>query len=358
MITTQEMRIGNCYDVMRSMEAESVTAVVTDPPYALEFMGKDWDMCIPGSVYWREALRVAKPGAMLLAFGGTRTHHRLMVAIEDAGWVIRDTLCWMYGSGFPKSHDIGKGIDRTTAPATDAAKIWDGYGTALKPAWEPIILAMKPIDGTFAQNALKHGVVGINVDGTRIPHDDGVDLAAVQNCKTEQSGDTVTLNVPGFSTATYKSNSRWPANVVLDEEAGALLDEQSAPKMHGAGYSKENDVPRGAGVSTNFFMGPQGVSTSGGRFGDTGGASRFFYCAKASNEDRGGISNVHPTVKPVSLMRWLVRMVKMPAGTVVLDPFAGSGSTGVACKLEDVDFIGIERESYYARTAETRINGC
>jgi hypothetical protein len=206
-----ELHDGDCLDVMRAMDANSVDTVVCDPPYGLSFMGKNWDHGVPGVAFWQAALQVAKPGAMLLAFGGTRTHHRLMVAIEDAGWEIRDVIMWVYGSGFPKSHDISKAIDKAagatrevtgeydsrnrydngqrasngtyakhitgektygptnaTAPATDAAQEWQGWGTALKPAWEPIIVAMKPLDGTFAQNAMKHGVAGLNIDGSRI----------------------------------------------------------------------------------------------------------------------------------------------------------------------------------------------
>jgi site-specific DNA-methyltransferase (adenine-specific) len=200
-----ELHHGDCLDVMAGMEAESVDTVITDPPYGLEFMGKEWDHGVPGVAYWAEFLRVSKPGAMLCAFGGTRTHHRLMCAIEDAGWEIRDVLMYVYGSGFPKSHDVSKAIDKAagaerevvgessyndrrpnegnsgngtysqggykayiTSPSTDAAALWDGWGTALKPAYEPIILAMKPLPGTFAQNALDYGVAGIWVDGCRV----------------------------------------------------------------------------------------------------------------------------------------------------------------------------------------------
>lgn len=194
---------GDCLSVLPSLEANSIDTVITDPPYGISFMGEDWDYGVPGVHFWQEIIRAAKPGAMLLAFGGTRTHHRLMTAIEDAGWEIRDCLIWLYGSGFPKSLDISKAIDKEklinrdilgytinarpnrvgkktklsglqtiggeiTAPSSTAAKLWSGYGTALKPAWEPIVLAMKPLDGTFSQNAQKWGVAGINVDGGRI----------------------------------------------------------------------------------------------------------------------------------------------------------------------------------------------
>lgn len=190
---------GDCLDIMAAMEPDSIDTIITDPPYGLGFMGKEWDHGVPGIPFWEAALRVAKPGAILLAFGGTRTSHRLACAIEDAGWEIRDTIVWLYASGFPKSHSIGKALDRAagkkrgvvgvvdragkkvgtygafagpspiTTPATDAAKLWDGWGTALAPSHEPIILAMKPRDGTFASNACKWGCAGLNIDGARIP---------------------------------------------------------------------------------------------------------------------------------------------------------------------------------------------
>ena len=408
---------GDCLDVMKRLPDACVDAIVTDPPYGLVankkggsgiasvnldtpygrardgtgngsggFMGKAWDSCVPGVEFWIEALRVAKPGAHLVAFGGTRTYHRLAVAIEDAGWEIRDCFSWLYGSGFPKSLDASKAIDKSTgenrdralrftawmrstgisiatinaatssamgshyltdksqpaiatadmfdllrphlpevpeeierlvaertgiewtaykqravvghakvpighafageayqgvgntgnnivpltAPATDAARQWQGWGTALKPAWEPIILARKPLVGTVAANVLAHGTGAINVDACRI-------------------------------------GERWPANVALDEEAAAMLGEPS----------------------------------------------RFFYTAKTSRRERGE-GNVHPTVKPVSLMRWLVRLVT-PKGGNVLDPFAGSGTTLLAAHLEGFDYLGIEREAEYVEIIRKRL---
>jgi DNA modification methylase len=335
-----DLRQGDCLEVMRGMADASVTAIVTDPPYALEFMGKGWDKVLPSDEVWREALRVLKPGGILLSFGGTRTFHRLTCSIEDAGFEIRDCLSWMYGSGFPKSMAIDKAIDKAdgaerpvvgkstrhgggtlsghgwnipaevpdvTGPATDRSAPWAGYGTALKPAWEPIVFAMKPTDGTFAANALLHGVAGINVDGCRVGDDE------ITTHRTKL------LNMGGANSRPWMKNhqpssdkhvGRWPANVVHD----------------------------GGDAATAM-----------------GAAARFFYCAKASKKDRGE-GNTHPTVKPTELMRWLVRMVKMPGGTVVLDPFMGSGSTGVACAAEGVDFVGIEREAEYLDIARRRIN--
>lgn len=357
---------GDCLEAMKDMPDNRVTAIVTDPPYALEFMGKGWDKVLPSDDIWKEALRVIKPGGLLLSFGGTRTYHRLTCSIEDAGWQIRDCLMWLYGSGFPKSLDISKAIDKAagaerevvgsnpnwrgnkenhknaimstmvpgeaeviSAPSTPSAKLWDGYGTALKPAWEPIVVAMKPCAGTFAQNALEHGVAGVNVDGCRV----GTEV--LKQCK---SGNTSLMGgLKGTSNTggeiTPERTGRFPSNVILDEESGKMLDEQS----------------------------------------------RFFYCAKASKAERNkGLedmpekqcadaalrdsgrgktaTNHHPTVKPIALMRYLIRLVTMPSGTIILDPFMGSGSTGVACRDEGVEFIGIERDPEYAEIARRRID--
>lgn len=374
---------------MAAMPADSVDAIVCDPPYELGFMGKRWDNS--GIAYdvdmWRQALRVLKPGGHLLAFGGTRTYHRMACAIEDAGFEIRDCLQWLYGSGFPKSHNISKAIDKATSavrevvrmrkpgiasgettfgddnwagkgrewaetrPATPEAQQWDGWGTALKPANEPIVMARKPVKGTVAANVLKHGTGGINIDATRVPHADAADLAKHETMvrRIKEKGGSMDGSWKNSSdlagASDVKTEGRWPANVIMDEAAGAVLDAQS-------------------GVLKN------------------GGASRFFYCAKASRKERergcdalpmgpniygagasslDGISNsktrranVHPTVKPISLMRYLVRLVTPPGGTV-LDPFTGSGTTGMACAHEGFDFIGCELSPEYAAIAETRI---
>ena len=345
------MRLGNCLDVMKEMGDNSVDSIVADGPYGISFMGKKWDYDVPSVEIWKEALRVLKPGGYLLSFAGSRTYHRMAVNIEDAGFEIRDQIQWLYGSGFPKSFGVGKAIDRAagverevigrventgvgsiavenvkqgaqqrtkeslddytgwdiTKPATSEAAEWEGWGTALKPAHEPIVMARKPLIGTVVKNVLEHGTGAINID----------------DCRTE--------------------NGRFPANIILDEEAGAMLDNNES------------------------------------------GASRFFYCAKASKAERskgcGDIEgevkfastnesgrmmptkldeshkikgNYHPTVKPLTLMRYLCRLVTPPEG-IVLDPFMGSGTTGIAACLEGFNFVGIELEEEYLEIARYRI---
>lgn len=354
---------GDCLAVLPSLEAQSVDAIVTDPPYGLGFMGKAWDHGVPGVPFWQEALRVAKPGAHLVAFGGTRTHHRLTCAIEDAGWEVRDCLMWLYGSGFPKSHNGSWG------------------GTALKPAWEPIILARKPLAGTVAANVTAHGTGALNIAATRIGHASADGLAA-SLAKNPGRTDTVTSGTYGANRPQQSVNTagRWPANVVLDEEAAALLDAQSGER--GAVAPVRGSEPSAA--STGRVTGER-ARVPGAFHGDTGGASRFFYCAKASRAERNAgvehmparplnwssgeqspgtfqspgteraAANHHPTVKPVALMRWLCRLVTPPHG-VVLDPFMGSGSTGVAAVPEGFGFIGIEERADYAAIARARIH--
>jgi len=332
---THQLHHGDCLEVLRSMPDCSVDSIVTDPPYGLSFMGKKWDYDVPSVDVWVECLRVLKPGGHLLAFAGTRTQHRMAVRIEDAGFEIRDMIAWVYGSGFPKSLDVSKAIDKTagaerevvgkgisgktaiwqeqggmgdfniTAPATPEAKQWEGWGTALKPALEPITVARKPLVGTVAENVMQHGTGAINVDGGRVGTEDdlsggtygGVFGSGSRNpdgtlCKAIGSGD----------------KGRWPANFIHDgsEEATDLLKD----------------------------------------------SARFFYCAKASKADRG--ENHHPTVKPTDLMRYLCRLVTPPNG-IVLDPFNGSGSTGCAAVLEGFQYIGIEREAEYIAISEKRI---
>lgn len=405
---------GDCLEVMKVMPANSIDSIITDPPYGLEFMGKNWDRGVPGEAYWREALRVAKPGATLLAFGGTRTFHRLIVAIEDAGWIIRDVLSWLYGSGFPKSLDLSKAIDKEageeraivgtkyglpgysladngrtnkvygdyhdpaaecsiTAPATEAAALWNGWGTGLKPAWEPIIMAMKPLAGTYAANAREWGVAGINIDGCRIAANDGADLARANGGREVLSwGGTYGAGLNGAAVRAAEGLpplGRWPANLLLDEEAAALLDLQSGELKSGqlnAGHKQGGSA---------MFHNNNGANRI---CGDSGGASRFFYVAKASRAERNaGLEgmeerekktlndytspsvgrtapkngtpqqNFHPTVKPLALMRYLARLTATPTGGVVLDPFFGSGTTGVACILEGRNVIGIDKEAEY-----------
>ena len=393
-----ELLHGDCRTVMAGLPAASVDAVVCDPPYGLSFMGKDWDHGVPGVAFWSAALRLAKPGAHLLAFGGTRTFHRLAVAIEDAGWEIRDTVMWVYGSGFPKSHDVGKGIDKAagaqreavttrkaadlfeaerevasqsahksgiangtkghrtvggtiaqhvdiTAPATDAARQWDGWGTALKPAWEPIIVARKPLEGTVAANVLAHGTGALNIDGCRVA---GVPLSVPQPVFNSPTGRTYGMKTgEGRNGEMSQSTGRWPANLIHDgsDEVVALFPVDKPHKMvrnRTLGARPFNNDGKATEYETT-----ETIEDSGGS------AARFFYCAKASKADRDE-GNMHPTVKPTALMRYLCKLVTPPAGTV-LDPFMGSGSTGKAAVLEGFGFIGIEQDAEYIDIARARI---
>ena len=283
------LHTGDCRKVMSDYPADHFDSIVSDPPYGLSFMGNGWDKGVPGEEFWREALRVAKPGAHLLAFGGTRTFHRLTVAIEDSGWEIRDVVCWLYGSGFPKSLNVG-----------------GGWGTALKPAWEPVIMARKPLVGTVAANLLLHGTGALNVDGCRIPIEGA---AGVWGAKHIASigfhGGTAGS---GFATVQHPQG-RWPANVMHDGSDEVVV-----------GFPNEQ--------------------------------ARFFYCAKASNADRKE-GNTHPTVKPTDLMRYLCRLVT-PTDGLVLDPFMGSGSTGKGALLEGFRFVGIDLDPAHVAIAEAR----
>lgn len=410
---------GDCLAVMPTLAARSVDAIVSDPPYGLAFMGKGWDHAVPGVEFWREALRVAKPGAHLAAFGGTRTYHRLAVAIEDAGWEIRDCLSWLYGSGFPKSLDVSKAVDRhmgaeragrvvedagtsgslsgprrnVVSPGlatTEEARAWEGWGTALKPAWEPIILARKPLAGTVAANVLQHGTGALNIDGCRVvgPKGDGVWGSSNATVDRERKFNAS----PGMSD--YRSEAvrsgdgqvgRWPANVVLDEAAAAQLDQQ-APDTGGCAPASGPSL-RGATSASAAYGARLGLDGDPAFHGDRGGASRFFYTAKAGKAERnaglehlppritntdtppdakganspragairsGAAANHHPTVKPLDLMQWLCRLVT-PKGGVILDPFCGSGTTGRAAIAEGFQFIGIELDPDYTEIARARI---
>lgn len=362
---------SDCIAAMKEMPDNSVDSVVTDPPYELGFMGKSWDSSgIAFNVeVWQEALRVLKPGGHLIAFSGSRTYHRMAVAIEDAGFQIRDQIMWIYGSGFPKSLDISKAIDKAageerkvigekitgralggsnwkdgdaggqemvsiTAPATQEAQTWAGWGTALKPAHEPIVVARKPIEGTVAANVLTYGTSGLNIDGARVATTDSFGGGAKGT-----SGFAAGYEHDGWVQGS--DAGRWPANVIHD----------------------------GSDEVVEYFGEPQ----------------RFFYCAKANKKDRndglddfdairvhdgrkagnpGGSNprnrtndakvNHHPTVKPTDLMRYLCRLITPPNG-VVLDPFMGSGSTGKGAILEGFDFIGIEQDADYMKIAQARI---
>ncbi len=328
-----ELLHGDCLAVLPRLEPNSVDAVVTDPPYELGFMGKQWDGT--GIAYsaelWCQVLRVLKPGGHLLAFGGTRTYHRMTCAIEDAGFEIRDSLHWLYGTGFPKSLNIG-----------------DGRGTALKPGHEPIVMARKPLVGTVAQNILAHGTGALNVDACRIA---GA-YSAPSSIRAERHYDPTTARdrptiIPGPKASAL---GRWPANVLLDEDAAGELDAQSGERPSGSGNKNTGNRANGTTIGHGLGKGNgQGIG------GDSGGASRFFYVAKPSRAERdiGNSDNNHPTVKPVELMQYLVKLVT-PLGGVVLDPFMGSGSTAFAAWKEFRNFIGIERDEHYIRIAAKR----
>jgi DNA modification methylase len=439
--------IGDCVSCMRQMAENSIDAIVTDPPYDLTskdkrdprraspseqqrrnrqggFMGMTWDAT--GVAFdpatWEAALRLLKPGGHLLAFGGTRTYHRMAVAIEDAGFEIRDQLQWLYGSGFPKSRDISKAIDAEagaprpiigtwqptgtarikgagnsgrgyehgelreelpiTVPATAEAERWDGWGTALKPAHEPIVLARKPIAArTIAGNVLEYGTGALNIAGGSIG------TAGTDDARRVRHNNAGTGTVEHWRTGKQASDTggasgRWPANVMLDEEAAALLDAQTGERI------VNRPSRRGAG-GANGRYGPIGAQEREAMplYNDTGGASRFFYVAKASRRERNagleGIeerqlwadapgdhgklavfehdgrerkpaANHHPTVKPIALMRYLTRLITPPGG-LILDPFMGSGTTGIAAILEGFGFVGIDQSEEYAAIACARM---
>ncbi len=426
------------------LELESFDAVMCDPPYGLSpdgrartwddlgagqgrgFMGKAWDAAVPGAMFWRGVLRVLRPGAHVVAFGGTRTYHRLACAVEDAGFEVRDMLSWLYGSGFPKSHDVSKAIDAAagaerevvghkfgvrgadetgyanavpagmvgvrqvrvdvpiTVPATPEAARWSGYGTALKPACEPAVLARKPLAGTVAANALEHGCGALAIDASRIAYASEADRAAMsagveairaKGGQWEHSWAN-TCDLSGANPA--HENGRWPANVLLDEAAAAMLDEQSGESASGA-----HPARRGP---TMGYGGDKGTNYGVREVTDSGGASRFFYTAKASRGEREagcegldrrnvfgangaglvGISNTreptsnhHPTVKPLALTTYVARLLLPPPGARprrLLVPFSGSGSEVIGSLLAGWDeVIGIEIDDDYRRIAEARI---
>lgn len=450
---------GDCIEVMRTLPDASVDAVVTDPPYGLEFMGREWDgangfrrslneadagrdtvfgrtskrapeyntgrgvrvaqeraeemtptgqghstsagpylaarvdsIRVAGvpfqewcTVWAAEALRVLKPGGHMLAFGGSRTWHRLAVAIEDAGFEIRDSIAWLYGSGFPKSLDVSKAVDafhgavrseggrewqggarsggvmgagdgtstRTIydQPATDDAQAWQGWGTALKPAFEPIVVARKPLVGTVAGNVLSHGTGALNIDANRVAGTKPDTTRGASSKRSSMEGGELAAQ----GRIEDDGRGRWPTNVLLDASQAEKLDAQTGVLISGRMAAGTQRAPRHGAVYGRL----NGDATKRATPGDSGGASRFFptfrYEAKADSEERPNVNGVqHPTVKPLDLMRWLVRLVTPPNGTI-LEPFAGSGTTLEAALLEGFQVIGIEREADYLLLIEARI---
>ena len=424
--------VGDSRVKLRELHDCSVDSVVTDPPYELGFMGKSWDST--GVAYdvglWGEVLRVLKPGGHLLAFGGSRTYHRLACAVEDAGFEIRDQIMWVYGSGFPKSLNVSKSIegllttgsanktafknlsgehiergnwgiakqqhthgqrdtnyDETAGatrlgklePTTDAAQQWEGWGTGLKPAHEPIVLARKPLNGTVASNVLQHGTGALNIDGCRVRRDEG-DVSHAGH-RTATFGDEQTVS-GGDGSGGWSQNDagRWPANFIHDGSDDILELFPDTGKSTGGRIGKKS-----MGNVTNVPAGQFEAGDPG--YGDSGSAARFFYCAKANKRDRneglddfvlkitneitppgtkgsqspragagrgGATANHHPTVKPTDLMRYLCRLIT-PLGGIILDPFTGSGSTGKAAILEGFRFHGIEQDPDYVQIARARI---
>jgi hypothetical protein len=404
--------LGDCLGVLPGLPDCSVDAIVTDPPYSLSFMGREWDSFTPAQFQaWCEAwaaecLRVLKPGGWLLAFGGTRTSHRLVCGIEDAGFEIRDStadltgydapgLMWVYGSGFPKSLDVSKAIDKAagaerevvgrytppngkewnlaadesipggggtmgkfalrsesmdiTAPATEDAARWEGWGTALKPGWEPIAVARKPLAGSVARNVLAYGTGALNVNGCRVGTG-GYDTQGGVRPRDGRRDEYRTGTNSGPHV--LADSGRWPPNVVLGEEAAAELDRQS-----GALHSQDPKTRKGGERGRSMF----GQRAAGVEYADTGGASRFFpvfrYEAKAPASERPRLPDgtAHPTVKPVDLMAWLVRLVTPPGG-LVLDPFAGSGATAEACIVEGFRCVLIEQDPPSAELIKARLS--
>lgn len=476
-MNSYQILIGDCLDLLRRMPDNSVDSVVTDPPYGLSFMGKKWDCDVPATEVWAECLRVLKPGGHLLAFAGTRTQHRMAVRIEDAGFEIRDMIAWVYGSGFPKSMDVSKAIDKTgaassawfgswlkrwreergisqkdlcdrcgffgkvnrggtianwelglgsptveqfnricqvldlpfdsmqaaerevigtrrvapgvafssdgpselniTSPATDAARQWEGWGTALKPALEPVTVARKPLFGTVAANILAHGTGALNIDACRIH---GADAQATEYTQKRMApghvvNDTGAWKQEAQFTGTLKAG-RWPANLIHDgsPDVVAMFPAEAGASSHVRGTEA-------SAASVGLITGHRD-RVEGAFHGDSGSAARFFYCAKTSRKDRneGLLSsdapavakdatmrdcetaewstrngNSHPTVKPTELMAYLLRLVTPPGG-VTLDPFMGSGSTGKAAMREGFQFIGCEIDEQYAAIARARID--
>jgi DNA modification methylase len=462
--TDGRLLVGNCLETLKTLEDNSIDSIVTDPPYELGFMGKSWDSTgiAFNTAIWQECLRVLKPGGHLLAFSGSRTYHRMAVAIEDAGFEIRDQIMWIYGSGFPKSLDISKAIDKSAGvkrekvtkvgkvftgsnnniagvsgiyeadssqSATKEAKQWQGWGTALKPAHEPIVVARKPLIGTVAETVLKYGTGGINIDASRVGTENTKELyrkPTEYNDITPNAGMNAS-KIRGSVTDDYLKG-RFPANVILThnhdcQETGTVTDditlngEGNDKLFHGNFNGGQDQSPKKATTTTwsctpgcpatqfpnskstggrigkkdmgNITNVPAGEYETGDPgYGDNGTAARFFYCAKASKKERNGgldglpttkivtfqtgngasgkassisegrdtqYKNFHPTVKPIELMKYLIKLVTPPKGTV-LDPFLGSGTTAVAAVLEGFDWKGCEMTEDYLPIIKGRVN--
>ena len=356
--------LGDCLDSLKELEDNSVDSIVTDPPYGLSFMNKKWDYDVPTTEIWKQCLRVLKPGGHLLSFSSARTYHRMVVNVEDAGFEIRDQIMWVYGSGFPKNHNVGKKVPE-----------YEGWGTALKPAHEPIVMARKPLsESSIAKNVLRWGTGAINIDASRVPTTDTYVINTFDN-GAKPFGDAV-----GEAYTTKTASSRFPANFIHDGSQEVL---DLFPDSAGSGGSVPQTKITGYGDKigngkAEYIGGPRTEVDCG-----SGSAARFFYCAKANKKEKDagcehlpvrrpdtrtstgmgsfeekGVQpgrNFHPTVKPIKLMTYLITLVTPPGGTV-LDPFMGSGSTGVACNDTGNQFIGIERDPDYFTLAQTRIN--
>jgi site-specific DNA-methyltransferase (adenine-specific) len=378
-----QLLLGEVKDRLKELPDNSVDAICTDPPYELGFMGKKWDSTgIANDVsMWTECLRVLKPGGHLLSFGGSRTYHRMACAIEDAGFEVRDQMQWIHSQGFPKSLDVSKVFVK--ADNKRSADRWQGWGTALKPAHEPIVLARKPLIGTVVANVLEHGTGALNIGACRVGDEQ------VPSNKLEEWSGFGEMKRPAYTQT--MNTGRWPANLIHDGSDEVIEAFPNAPGQQGdlketgrdrpssgrfgdmappvphkariddsksaARFFKECKETREGEASANRRYTENGATNfaalPGQRRFDKGSAARFFYCAKSNKKDRGE-GNIHPTVKPNALMRYLVRLITPPGG-VVLDPFCGSGSTGKAAIQEGFNFIGIDRDEHYIEIATRRI---
>ena len=415
---------GDNIQVLRTLPDNSVDSVVTDPPYGLKFMGKKWDYDVPSVELWKECYRVLKPGGYLLSFGSSRTYHRMAVKVEDAGFEIRDQIMWVYGSGFPKSHNVGLSIDKllghpdrghriatasrihpdgTFEPngeklipyvtKSEEAKPFEGFGTALKPAHEPIVMARKPFKGSVAKNVLMWNTGGININDCRVEFEETKNPATnplfrqENDYKMPKKGEA-SNGVVSFTSSKNKISllGRFPANIIFDEAAGTLLDEQSGQSKSSPtkGHIRKGNVTGDNRTRISAGLYGDGNWIEGSNFSDKGGASRFFYCPKPSRKEKDeGLTieasiikgrdegqdsmnvpqklrstkrkNIHSTVKPVKLMQYLIRLVT-PIGGCTIDPYFGSGTSGKSALREQKDykFIGIEKEKEYFNIAVER----